>query len=184
MANLLKDFNIKKAINSTSPNVLQCYFHEQDLFTGIDFAEQKKKSKEAEYKDFVFLKIQELEDSKAAKIISDFQKSSILSKQNPLTRLVSRINNELIKSDATNLLEELEKAHNGYDKIFLIIKKEPELLDDFYQIFILENQANTYWNRRHQDIITRESDITKNEIIALRIEIKEELKKNYFRKKL
>lgn len=176
MANLLKNFELQKVVGGTSPSVLQAYFHGQGLIQEIEnFQELKKKEGAESYKILISDKVLELKAG-AGKVISDFQKVFILTKERALKNLLNRI--EHIK-EYKYLLDDVNKLEieKDYDTVFYFLSKEPGFIKQTYLIFSLKSHTESYWNRRQTDIVKRRSDITEEEIFRLKEAIKETLKK-------
>ena len=176
MANLLKNFTLQKVISDTSPEVLQEYFHSKNLLQEIeDFPKFKKNEKAENYKIYISDKILELQ-SDPGRVISDFQKVITLTREKALQSLFVRMGYIEKYKHLINDINTLQ-IENNYDKVFYFLGKEPEFIKQFYLIFSLKSHTESYWNRRHTDIITRHKDITADEIASLKEAIQETLKK-------
>lgn len=176
MPKLLKNFTLPKVIASTSPATLQHYLYNRKLLQHIpDFEQYKKEQKAEKYKVFITESILNLE-AKTGEVIHDFQRCYVLAKKEAMQHLFHRV--QLLKQ-YQYLIEAIEKEEieREYDKLFYILEKEPDLINDFYLIYTLNTHSESYWNRRHTDIIARDEDISSKEINALREAIKEALLK-------
>jgi len=178
MANPLKDFTIQTVLRHTSPEVLQVYLEDAAL-TDImklpplsKLRQQYKKSDE--YVESLMEKVHTLSKPDFTTLIKGMLRVYMLTRDRGRIMLAFQRRYQLQDTEEIAFLKEYKKP---YDAAFMLYMRLRGKVDDYYLVFMLENQNKRYWNRRRDYIPSEAEMFTKEDVQQLKDEVKNHLQK-------